>query len=40
MLINVNTIIKDNDPLVRQKSEPVALPLSNEDKELLMDINL
>ena len=38
MLINVNTIIKDNDPLVRQKSEPVALPLSQEDKELLMDM--
>ena len=38
MEINVNTIIKDNDPLVRQKSEPVSLPLSEEDKALLMDM--
>jgi len=38
MEINVNTIIKDNDPLVREKSEPVSLPLSEEDRALLMDM--
>ena len=28
-------IVKDNNPIMRKKSEPVALPLSKEDKETL-----
>ena len=28
-------IIKDNNPKIRKKSEPVTLPLSNEDKDLI-----
>lgn len=38
MLINNDTIIKDTDPLIREKSLDVALPLSKEDKDLLMDM--
>ena len=38
MLINNDTIIKDNDPIVRQKSLPVDLPLSDDDKQLLIDM--
>ena len=38
MLINNDTIVKDTDPLVRQKSEDVELPLSQEDRDLLMDM--
>ena len=38
MLINNETIIKDTDPLIREKSEDVALPLSKEDEELLFDM--
>lgn len=38
MLINNDTIIKDDDQLIRQKSLDVALPLSNEDKQLLLDM--
>ena len=38
MLINNDTIVKDNDPLMRTKSEPVKLPLSVEDKNILMDM--
>ena len=38
MLINNDTIIKDNDPLIRQKSEPVELPLSAEDETLLREM--
>lgn len=38
MLINNDTIIKDNDPLIRQKSMPVALPLSKEDEQLLREL--
>ncbi len=38
MLINNKTIIKDNDPLIRRKSEKVALPLSNEDETLLREM--
>ena len=38
MLINNDTIIKDSDPLIRRKSEPVALPLSAEDEALLRDM--
>ncbi len=35
MKIKVDDIILDTDPRIRQKSEDVKLPLSNEDKELL-----
>ena len=38
MIINNDTIIKDNDPLIRTRSKDVELPLSNEDRELLMDM--
>ena len=38
MIINNDTIIKDNDPLIREKSEPVSLPLSKEDEQLLRDM--
>ncbi|MCH4206859.1 MAG: peptide deformylase [Solobacterium sp.] len=35
MLINNDTIIKDDNALIREQSEPVKLPLSNEDADLL-----
>ncbi len=35
MEINNNTIIKDTDSLIREKSQPVALPLSQEDASLM-----
>ena len=38
MLINKDTIIKDNNPLIREKSLDVEVPLSKEDKDLLMDM--
>ena len=38
MLINNDTIIKDTNPLIREKSEPVSLPLSQEDEQLLRDL--
>ena len=38
MLINNDTIIKDDNPLIRQKSEPVELPLSDENKAILRDM--
>ncbi len=38
MLINNETIIKDDDPLMRTKSKVVKLPLSKEDKKLMMDM--
>ncbi len=38
MLINNDTIIKDNDPLIRRKSADVVLPLSEEDRALLMEM--
>lgn len=38
MLINNDTIIKDTDTLIREKSEPVSLPLSKEDEQLLRDL--
>ena len=38
MLINNDTIIKDDNPLIRQKSTDVSLPLSDEDKNLLLDM--
>ena len=38
MLINNDTIIKDDNPLIREQSLPVELPLSDEDKQLLKDM--
>lgn len=38
MLINNDTIIKDTNPFIREKSEPVSLPLSSEDEQLLRDM--
>ena len=38
MLINNDTIIKDDDPRIRLHSEPVELPLSEEDASLLKDM--
>lgn len=38
MLINNDTIIKDDNPLIREQSEPVSLPLSSEDEELLREL--
>jgi len=38
MLINNDTIIKDENPLIREISEPVSLPLSDEDKQLLQEM--
>ncbi|MBR4446729.1 MAG: peptide deformylase [Solobacterium sp.] len=35
MIINNDTIIKDSDPRIRQVSQPVSLPLSKEDEDLL-----
>ena len=36
--INVNTIIKDDNPIMREKSADVQLPLSQEDRELLASL--
>lgn len=36
MVINNDTIIKDDNPLIRQKSENVAMPISDEDRNTLM----
>ena len=38
MLINNDTIIKDDNPLIRERSLDVELPLSKEDESLLMDM--
>lgn len=38
MLINNDTIIKDDNPLIREQSEDVALPLSKEDEQLLREM--
>ena len=38
MLINSETIIKDTDELIRKRSADVALPVSDEDRKLLMDM--
>ena len=35
ILINNDTIIKDDDPIVRTRSMPVELPLSDENREIL-----
>ncbi len=38
MIINNDTIIKDTDPLIRQISQPVSLPLSEEDETLMREM--
>lgn len=38
MLINNDTIIKDDNDLIRQKSSDVSMPLSQEDRNLLLDM--
>lgn len=38
MQINNDTIIKDNNPLIRRKSADVVLPLSEQDKEVLLQM--
>ena len=38
MLINNDTIIKDDNPIIRTRSENVELPLSKQDRDLLMDM--
>lgn len=35
MIINMDTIVVDPNPLLREKAEKVVLPLSKEDRELL-----
>lgn len=35
MKLNYDNVVKDDNPILREKSEPVKLPLSSEDKELL-----
>ena len=39
MIINNDTIIKDDNDLIRQKSKDVVLPLSKEDEEILRDMH-
>ena len=38
MIINNETIVKDDNPILRQRSEDVKLPLSKEDEQLLKDM--
>ena len=38
MNINMDTIVKDNDVHLRDKSAPVSLPLSEEDKNTLIEL--
>ena len=38
MLINNDTIVKDTDPSIRQKSLPVELPLNEENRQLLKEM--
>lgn len=38
MIINKDTIIKDDNPLIREKSIDVSLPLSKEDRDLAMQM--
>ena len=38
MVINNDTILKDNDPFIRHESVPVELPLSAEDETLLREM--
>ena len=38
MLINTETIIKDDNPLIRRKSEDVSFPVSEEDRNTMMEM--
>lgn len=38
MIINMENILEDTNPIIREKSAPVALPLSKEDHNLVMDL--
>ena len=38
MLINTETIIKDTDDLIRRKSNDVSMPISKEDREILLEM--
>lgn len=38
MKLNYDDVIRDSDPILREKSAPVQLPLSKEDKELLLSM--
>lgn len=38
MKINIDTIVKDNENLIREKSQDVKLPLSDEDREILQSL--
>ncbi len=38
MVINNETIVKDDNPILRKRSEDVKLPLSKEDEQLLRDM--
>ncbi len=38
MIINNETIVKDDNPILRKRSEDVKLPLSKEDEQLLRDM--
>ena len=38
MIINNETIVKDDNPILRQRSEDVKLPLSKEDEQLLKNM--
>ena len=38
MNINNSTLVKDSDSLIRKKSDPVSLPLSKENENILMSM--
>lgn len=38
MYFKAEEIVKDNDPIIREKSQPVSLPLSAEDKALALKL--
>ena len=38
MIINQETIVKDTDPKIRERSLPVSLPLSAQDAALMQDL--
>ena len=38
MKINIDTIVRDDNPIMRKHSEKVELPLSKEDEDLLMSM--
>jgi len=38
MKFTMHDVIRDNNPLIREKSKPVTLPLSKEDREILQGL--